>query len=135
MTTEVEKSMKQLVEKARKMGFEQYIDGYTGFIVRTREGLVRGGDDFNKLIRRALLAYRRAHPDEPLFEVTPHIFRHTFCTNMIHAGVEIKELQYLMGHSDASITLNVYSHTVYEKAEKQMLEAVERLREGTPLVC
>lgn len=60
MTTEVEKSMKQLVEKARKMGFEQYIDGYTGFIVRTREGLVRGGDDFNKLIRRALLAYRRA---------------------------------------------------------------------------
>lgn len=135
MTTEVEKSMKQLVEKARKMGFEQYIDGYTGFIVRTREGLVRGGDDFNKLIRRALLAYRRAHPDEPLFEVTPHIFRHTFCTNMLHAGVEIKELQYLMGHSDASITLNVYSHTVYEKAEKQMLEAVERLREGTPLVC
>ena len=119
MTTEVEKSMKQLVEKARKMGFEQYIDGYTGFIVRTREGLVRGGDDFNKLIRRALLAYRRAHPDEPLFEVTPHIFRHTFCTNMLHAGVEIKELQYLMGHSDASITLN----------------AVERLREGTPLVC
>ncbi len=97
MTTEVEKSMKQLVEKARKMGFEQYIDGYTGFIVRTREGLVRGGDDFNKLIRRALLAYRRAHPDEPLFEVTPHIFRHTFCTNMLHAGVEIKELQYLMG--------------------------------------
>ena len=135
MTTEVEKSMKQLVEKARKMGFEQYIDGYTGFIVRTREGLVRGGDDFNKLIRRALLAYRRAHPNEPLFEVTPHIFRHTFCTNMLHAGVEIKELQYLMGHSDASITLNVYSHTVYEKAEKQMLEAVERLREGTPLVC
>lgn len=39
MTTEVEKSMKQLVEKARKMGFEQYIDGYTGFIVRTREDL------------------------------------------------------------------------------------------------
>lgn len=54
MTTEVEKSMKQLVEKARKMGFEQYIDGYTGFIVRTREGLVRGGDDFNKPHKESL---------------------------------------------------------------------------------
>lgn len=96
---------------------------------------MRGEDDFNKLIKRALLAYRRAHPDEPQFEVTPHIFRHTFCTNMLHAGVEIKELQYLMGHSDASVTLNVYSHTVYEKAEKQMLEAVSRLQEKAQLVC
>ena len=135
MTAEVENSMKRLVEKARKMGFEQYIDGHTGFIIRTKKGLVRGGDDFNKLIKRALLAYRRAHPDEPQFEVTPHIFRHTFCTNMLHAGVEIKELQYLMGHSDASVTLNVYSHTVYEKAEKQMLEAVSRLQEKAQLVC
>ena len=135
MTAEVENSMKRLVGKARKMGFEQYIDGHTGFIIRTKKGLVRGGDDFNKLIKRALLAYRRAHPDEPQFEVTPHIFRHTFCTNMLHAGVEIKELQYLMGHSDASVTLNVYSHTVYEKAEKQMLEAVSRLQEKAQLVC
>ena len=135
MTAEVENSMKRLVEKARKMGFEQYIDGHTGFIIRTKKGLVRGGDDFNKLIKRALLAYRRAHPDEPQFEVTPHIFRHTFCTNMLHAGVEIKELQYLMGHSDASVTLNVYSHTVYEKAEKQMLEAVSRLQEKAQFAC
>lgn len=135
MTSEVEESMRRLIEKARKTGLEQYIDGYTGFIVKTKKGTVRGGDDSNKLIKRALQAYRRAHPDEPHFEVTPHIFRHTFCTNMLHAGVEIKELQYLMGHSDASITLNVYSHTVYEKAEKQMLEAAARLRERTPLVC
>lgn len=79
--------------------------------------------------------YKKLFPNKPPIIVTPHVLRHTFCTNMINAGMDAKKLQYLMGHSDASITPNVYSHTVYEKAEKQMLEAVERLREGTPLVC
>lgn len=127
MTDEVEESLRRLVEKARKTGFEQYIDGYTGFIVRTRDGRVRGGADFNKIIRRAWQAYHRTHSNEPLFDVTPHIFRHTFCTNMLHAGMDIKELQYLMGHSDASTTLNVYSHTTYEEAAKQMLKATAEL--------
>lgn len=127
MTDEVAKSLIHLVERARRTGFEQYIDGYTGFIVRTKEGHVRCGDDFTRLIRRALLAYRKARPNEPTFDVTPHVFRHTFCTNMLQAGMEIKEFQYLMGHSDAGTTLNVYSHTVYEEAEKQMLKAVANL--------
>ena len=117
-----------MVERSRKTGIEQYVDGYTGFIVRSKEGHVRCASDFARRIRRALQAYRKAHPDEPPFDVSPHVFRHTFCTNMLQAGMRIKELQYLMGHSDAGTTLNVYSHTSYEKAEKQMFEAVENRR-------
>lgn len=56
----------------------------------------------------------------PLPRITPHVFRHTFCTNMADAGMDLKSLQYLMGHSDVSVTLNVYTHSSYEKAEESM---------------
>lgn len=50
----------------------------------------------------------------------PHVFRHTFCTNYANNGMDIKNLQYLMGHSDAGVTLNVYTHASYAHAAEQM---------------
>ena len=64
--------------------------------------------------------YKKLNPDNPLPKITPHVFRHTFCTNYANAGMDIKNLQYLMGHSDASVTLNVYSHASYSNAANQM---------------
>ena len=43
---------------------------------------------------------------------------------MADAGMDLKSLQYLMGHSDASVTLNVYTHNSYEKAEESMAQIV-----------
>lgn len=44
------------------------------------------------------------------FGVTPHILRHTYITNLILSGANVKVVQYLAGHSKAEITLNIYSH-------------------------
>ena len=33
----------------------------------------------------------------------------------------VKNLQYLMGHSDVGATLNIYTHSRYEDAAKEML--------------
>lgn len=44
------------------------------------------------------------------FAVTPHILRHTYITNLILSGANVKVVQYLAGHSKAEITLNIYSH-------------------------
>lgn len=55
----------------------------------------------------------------------PHIFRHTFCTNYANSGMDIKDLQYLMGHSDAGVTLNVYTHASYAHAAEQMTRITE----------
>jgi len=51
----------------------------------------------------------------PLPKITPHILRHTFCTNMVNRGVIPKHLQYLMGHNDISITMNVYTSIEQEQ--------------------
>ncbi len=49
--------------------------------------------------------------------VSPHVLRHTFCTNMQRSGIGIKSLQYWMGHSNVSVTLDVYTHTDYNAVE------------------
>ena len=43
---------------------------------------------------------------------TPHLLRHTYCTLLFAAKVDIKTVQYLMGHSDPATTLRVYTHYV-----------------------
>ena len=47
---------------------------------------------------------------EPLPDITPHVCRHTFCSNCAAAGMAPKTLQVIMGHSSIEFTLNVYTH-------------------------
>ena len=56
--------------------------------------------------------------------ITPHVCWHTYCTNMAKSGMNPKALQYLMGHSDISVTLNTYTHVNLEDAR----EEIARLR-------
>lgn len=57
--------------------------------------------------------YKKLHPDNPLLHITPHVFRHTFCTNMANAGMDIKPLQYVMGHSDVGMREKEGSYDAY----------------------
>ena len=52
--------------------------------------------------------------------ITSHVCRHTYCTNMAKSGMNPKALQYLMGHSDISVTLNVYTHVKFEDAKAEI---------------
>ena len=63
---------------------------------------------------------RLRYPKIVLPHITPHVARHTFATRMAQNGMDVKALQCLMGHSDAGVTMNVYTHTDYEFAAKQM---------------
>ncbi|MEY8463320.1 tyrosine-type recombinase/integrase [Streptococcus merionis] len=47
-----------------------------------------------------------------------HGFRHTHATIMLYAGIEAKDLQYRLGHSNISMTLNTYVHATQEGAKK-----------------
>ena len=57
------------------------------------------------------------------FDVTPHILRHTYITNLLLAGVDVKTVQYLAGHERAKITLDIYAHLTYNRPE-DILEKV-----------
>lgn len=58
-------------------------------------------------------------------DFTPHSLRHTFCTRLFEKGFDVKEIQYLMGHSTPEMTLKVYTH--YQKAARYN-DTASRLR-------
>ena len=53
-------------------------------------------------------------------KVTPYVCRHTFCSRMASARMNPKTLQYIMGHSDISVTLNTYTHLGFDDALEEM---------------
>ena len=65
---------------------------------------------------------------EPLLlpKVSVHCFRHTACTNKARQGMNIKVLQYLMGHSDSSMTLDVYNHLNNESDVRNEIIKIEK---------
>lgn len=49
-----------------------------------------------------------------------HILRHTFATNCINNGADVKSLSEILGHSDVKITLNRYVHPTIETKRRHM---------------
>lgn len=43
--------------------------------------------------------------------ITPHVFRHSFCTALLESGTPVHEVQAIMGHSDVNTTL-AYAHAL-----------------------
>ena len=52
------------------------------------------------------------------FSVTPHQLRHTYITNLIHKSVDPKTVQYLAGHENSRITIDIYAKVKYNKPEQ-----------------
>lgn len=59
---------------------------------------------------KVIIAARRALGDAYDGEAGNHRFRHSFASNLLRAGVNIKVVQLLMRHATISITLDTYSH-------------------------
>lgn len=66
--------------------------------------------------------------------VTPHVLRHTFATRCFEAGVDIKEVQYLMGHESTAITMDLYTHYCKEARLNDTFEKVKAARNCTTAV-
>lgn len=52
-----------------------------------------------------------------------HAIRHTFATRALELGVDIKTLSEILGHSNVSVTLNIYAHSMFDQKKK----AIEKL--------
>jgi len=62
--------------------------------------------------------------------LTPHMFRHTYCTMLYFAGVDVLTAQQQMGHADAKTTLNIYTHLDAKHKRRAMAKLDEYLENG-----
>lgn len=124
MSKEVKNAFLRVVKNRKNPGKEPVVDGYHGFLFISQQGTPMAAQHWQGYFRRICKKYNDSH-DVPLPPITPHVCRHTFCSNMAKMGMNVKALQYIMGHSNISVTLNVYTHLKYLDAEKEMQEILE----------
>lgn len=126
MTDEVCECFKTILRQRKKQKIEPMIDGYTGFLYLNGKGRPMAGSSWAHHMKYARQKYFNVYKRE-LPNITPHVCRHTFCSKMAKNGMSPKALQKIMGHSDISITLNVYTHLDFEDTKNQMNRVRERM--------
>lgn len=95
------------------------VDGYTNFLFLNQNGLPKVASNYQSMVQGLLKKYNKTHK-EPLPKITPHSFRHTFCTRMANKGMNPKALQYIMGHANITMTLDYYAHADSASAQAEM---------------
>lgn len=122
MSEEVYAAFADVLQNRQAPKIEYLIDGHSGFLFLDKDGKPKVALHLEHAMKRMVDKYNQTHEDK-LPSITPHVLRHTFCTELANAGMETKSLQYLMGHSDMNTTLNIYAYSSYEVAA----QAFERL--------
>lgn len=128
MTEDVFRCFQAIIEDREKPRFEKMVDGYTGFLFTDKDGMplvaMHWEHRFNHMVKRYNDIFRVQMPN-----ITPHVCRHTYCSNMAKSGMNPKTLQYLMGHSDIGVTLNTYTHLGLDDAADE-LKRMEELADA-----
>ena len=109
----------QNILKHRRKQKNLVIDGYSVFLFINRNGNPQVAVNYEAVFRKLVDKYNSKH-EEPLPKITPHVMRHTFCTRLANAGMNPKALQYVMGHSNITITLNLYTHASLETVKSEL---------------
>lgn len=125
MTKEVADCFRRILANRIKPKVEPMIDGYTGFLFLDKNEMPMVALHWEKYFKHILDKYNSIYKVQ-LPKITPHVCRHTFCSNMAKSGMNPKTLQYIMGHSDISVTLNTYSHVGFENAKEELSRVAER---------
>lgn len=115
MSDDVFDAMWRIIQRKSERKVEIVLDGVSGFLFQNNEGNVALPQNYEAYCRRVQTKFNDTHTIQ--IRLTPHVFRHTFCTNLVRAGVNATSLQYLMGHSNAALSLNVYTDKTFEDAE------------------
>ncbi len=96
MTDEVYECFRRILENRPTNLPEIMVDGQVGFLYRDKKGMpevaMHWEHRFNHAVKRYNNIFKVQMPN-----ITPHICRHTYCSNMAKSGMSPKTLQYLMG--------------------------------------
>ena len=96
MTKEVTEMFRAIIQDRPEYKVEKVVGGYTGFLFLDKDGMplvaMHWEHRFNHMVGRYNEIYKVQMPN-----ITPHVCRHTYCSNMAKSGMNPKTLQYLMG--------------------------------------
>ena len=123
MSDDVHACFQRILKSRKPPTVEPSIDGYSGFLFFDKDDRPMVAMHWEKYFQHAFEKYNKIYKDE-LPKITPHVCRHTYCSNMAKSGMNPKTLQYLMGHSEISVTMDTYTHLGLQDA----WEELERLQ-------
>jgi integrase len=112
------------------------VDGCSGFVFTSKSGRPLQPGAVNNVLYNIVgafnkeeeaLAEKERRAANPLPVISAHILRHTGCTRMAESGMDVKVLQYLMGHADSSVTMNVYNHISDRERVENEIKKIEDL--------
>ena len=113
--------------------YQPIVDGYTNFIFRDLRGELMKSYRINRTLKNiiesyneieAKAAFEEHRSSEKLPRISCHHLRHTFCTRLIENGVNIKTVQYLMGHHYVGTTIKIYM-TISDNKNKEEMSRIE----------
>ena len=119
MTPEVADCFKNIIKNRETPKVEPMIDGVVGFLCLDKNDMPMVSLHWEKYMQHIREKYNSIYKIQ-MPRVTPHVCRHTFCSKMAKSGMNPKTLQYIMGHADISVTLNVYTHVSVDDAKEEM---------------
>ena len=123
MSDSVYMSLKRILKNRNQPKVEFLIDGYSGFVFLDKADKPKVAVHLENYMRSIQMKLSRIY-GKSFPKVTPHVLRHTFCTNMQQSGLDVKSLQYLMGHSNVSVTLDVYTHTDFNAVQEAFMRTI-----------
>lgn len=137
MLENVKKAFQQ--EKAyqeyNNMKCKATVDGYTDFIFINRFGNLQHQGTLNKALRRIIrdcndVQLSRGKKNPILLpNFSCHSLRHTFTTRLVEAGVNIKVIQELCGHSSSDVTLDIYTTVTKELKQREFGNFEEKMKQ------
>ena len=124
MTKDVRREL--LIQKQRQIMHgttsKEIIDGYRDFCFTTKRRAPIMPSAVNNVLYNIVNSYNKTVKDceERLPNISAHILRHTACTRMAESGMDVKVLQYIMGHNSINVTMEVYNHVSTERSREEM---------------
>ena len=128
MTDEVAECFHRIIDNRVSPAVEPMVDGYAGFLFLDKNDKPMVALHWEKYMKHIREKYNSIYKIQ-MPKVTPHVCRHTFCSNMAKSGMNPKTLQYIMGHSDIGVTLNTYTHVNAKDAITEMRELYKHISE------
>lgn len=142
LTANARKSLikqKEITLLLGKSSKAKVVDGVSDFVFTNTQGTPYAANAVNFILKNIVSAYNRQEEikaenehrePETLPHISAHILRHTACTRLAESGLEPKVLQYIMGHANLAVTMDIYTHLDFTQIQEKVEAVQERTRIG-----